>query len=571
MSSLPSPRIQFLPEQLANQIAAGEVVERPSSVLKELLENAIDAGATHIEVEVEQGGISLIRIRDNGCGIHQEDMTMAVSRHATSKIRQLEELEALHSLGFRGEALASIGSVSRLKLISRTSESEVASMVEAEGRHSVPQQCPVSHPVGTTIEVHDLFFNTPARRKFLRTERTEFVHLEEVFKRAALSRFDIGFTLIHNQRKIFRLRPAMDDDARLKRIADICSRGFADSAHTIRQSLDELSLSGWLGRGEDSRSSSDVQYFFINGRMVRDKLVQHAIRQAYNGVIPEGRYAAYVLYLELPAHMVDVNVHPTKHEVRFQQSRKVHDFLVVAIQRALDSQVALDTDEPVGGISNIAVPRSLNVMENQRNYQPVAGIKRPLQREPVPAAISTDSAGQYGQCLGLIDGRYLLTQQAEETCLIDVQQAEYLLYLEGLQHHIKGTPLLFPAQVSINPAQLRWLEWASEALHTLGFDWDQLTQERIVIRQAPELFHQLDIQLLLHHLMQTVTINGDASSAMSMWQRELACSASIARRYALNTSEQIDLLSRLNQIHGDESFLCKLDASNLAQLFKSKD
>ncbi|MBD3671104.1 MAG: DNA mismatch repair endonuclease MutL, partial [Gammaproteobacteria bacterium] len=346
MIPVTATRIHSLTEQLANQIAAGEVVERPASVLKELLENALDAGAERIEVEVEKGGTRLIRVRDNGHGIHPEDLTLAVSRHATSKIHRLEDLERLLSLGFRGEALASISSVARLSLTSRTQMSGHAWRVEARGRDSQPAQAPASHPVGTSVEVEELFFNTPARRKFLRTEKTEFNHLEEVFKRAALSRFSVAFSLSHNGRPIHRLKPATSAAEQRRRVADVCGKAFAETALDVEQSMDSFSLHGWIAPATEGRSSTDTQFFFLNARMVRDKLIQHAIRQAYEDTLVEGRHAAYVLYLDMPAEAVDVNVHPTKHEVRFHQAREVHDFLVVALKRSLASQALQLSEAP---------------------------------------------------------------------------------------------------------------------------------------------------------------------------------------------------------------------------------
>jgi len=319
-------RIQILTPRLANQIAAGEVVERPANVVKELVENALDAGSTRIEVDVEQGGVKLIRIRDNGFGIDKDDLPLSLSRHATSKIKELDDLEAVKSLGFRGEALASIASVSRLVLSSREQDADTAWQVTAEGRDMATEVSPCAHPVGTTVEMRDLFFNTPARRKFLRTEKTEFNHLEEVVKRMALSRYDVAFQLRHHQKGIHALRPAETDLDKEKRIATLLSTQFMKEAVRIEMEAAGLRLWGWVGLPTFSRSQADMQYFFVNGRIVRDKLVAHAIRQAYQDVLYHGRHSAFVLYLEVDPALVDVNVHPTKHEVRFRDGRLVHDF-----------------------------------------------------------------------------------------------------------------------------------------------------------------------------------------------------------------------------------------------------
>nr|WP_067287126.1 DNA mismatch repair endonuclease MutL [Marinobacterium profundum] len=330
-------RIQLLSPRLANQIAAGEVVERPASVVKELLENSLDAGATQIEIDVEQGGMKLIRLRDNGGGIEEQDLPLALSRHATSKILVLEDLEAVNSLGFRGEALASISSVSRLTLTSRRSDAPSAWQVQTEGRDMEPVVSPAAHPQGTCVEVRDLFFNTPARRKFMRTEQTEFKHLEEVVKRLALSRSDVSFVLRHNGRVIHQLRPARTEQDHERRISSVCGPAFIDQALSLDMCAEAsgLRLWGWMGLPTFSRSQTDLQYFFVNGRIIRDKLVAHAVRQAYQDVLFHGRHPAFVLYLELDPRLVDVNVHPTKHEVRFREGRLVHDFIFRTLHRVI--------------------------------------------------------------------------------------------------------------------------------------------------------------------------------------------------------------------------------------------
>ncbi|REG81625.1 DNA mismatch repair endonuclease MutL [Marinomonas pollencensis] len=328
-------RINLLSPRLANQIAAGEVVERPASVVKELLENSLDAGATQLDIDVEQGGVRRIKIRDNGAGILKDDLSLALSRHATSKIITLDDLEAVRTLGFRGEALASISSVSRLHLTSQAEGEDDAWRVETEGKDMSTSVRPASHPKGTTIDVRDLFFNTPARRKFLRTEKTEFNHLEEVVKRLALSRYDTGFRLSHNGKQVYDLRPVTDQLHAEHRLASLLGKKFIENALTIDVEAAGLRLWGWIGLPTFSRSQADLQYFFVNGRVVKDKLVAHAVRQAYRDVLYNGRHPTFVLYLELDPATVDVNVHPTKHEVRFRDGRLVHDFLFSRIHKAI--------------------------------------------------------------------------------------------------------------------------------------------------------------------------------------------------------------------------------------------
>ncbi|EMY6778085.1 TPA: DNA mismatch repair endonuclease MutL [Vibrio alginolyticus] len=334
--------IKILPARLANQIAAGEVVERPASVIKELVENSLDSGATRIDIDIEKGGAKLIRVRDNGKGIAKDELGLALSRHATSKIHTLDDLEAIMSLGFRGEALASISSVSRLTLTSRPAAQEEAWSAYSEGRDMQVKIKPAAHPIGTTVEVLDLFFNTPARRKFLRTEKTEFAHIDELLKRIALSRFDVTINVRHNGKIIRQYRAAKNQLQTEKRIAAVCGNVFV--RHMLRIELEHqgLKLHGWITTPEGARQQSDLQYCYVNGRMMRDKLINHAIRQSYEMSLKPDQFAAYVLFIELDPHQVDVNVHPAKHEVRFHQARLVHDFIYQALTDALSQSAVID-------------------------------------------------------------------------------------------------------------------------------------------------------------------------------------------------------------------------------------
>ena len=345
--------IKILPARLANQIAAGEVVERPASVVKELLENSIDAGATKIDVEIIKGGHKRVLIRDNGKGVAKEELELALSRHATSKIQSLDDLENVMSLGFRGEALASISSVSRLRFISKPSEQSEAWQAQCEGREMAVALSPVAHPNGTCVDVQDLFFNTPARRKFLRTEKTEFSHIDELFKRAALSHFNIQFSLRHNDKVVRQFPAALSDVAKFNRIAQICGNKFKQSAIAFSSAYEDIEFNGWVGGSGSERAQNDQQYVYINGRMMRDKLVAHAVRQAYEGLIPANSYPAYAVYLTMPAAMLDVNVHPTKQEVRFHQARLVHDFIYRTINDALQQYFMPTTEQVATGNMDI--------------------------------------------------------------------------------------------------------------------------------------------------------------------------------------------------------------------------
>ncbi|EME03163.1 DNA mismatch repair endonuclease MutL [Mannheimia haemolytica] len=337
INTTPKQLIHILPPQLANQIAAGEVVERPASVVKELVENSLDAGANTIQIDIEKGGSQLIRIRDNGCGISKQDLPLALARHATSKISSLEDLEAILSLGFRGEALASISSVSRLTLTSRTAEQTEAWQAYAQGREMAVEIQPASHPIGTTIEVANLFFNTPARRKFLRTDKTEFAHIDEVVRRIALAKPNISFSLSHNGKIVRQYRKVQDNsvEQQQKRVAAICGDEFIQHSTYIDRQHGDLHLHGWVGSPALARLQNDLCYSYVNGRMMRDKTINHAIRQAYGDSIASGYYPAFVIFLDLDPTMVDVNVHPAKHEVRFHQGRLVHDFILQGVLNSL--------------------------------------------------------------------------------------------------------------------------------------------------------------------------------------------------------------------------------------------
>ncbi|PMO72465.1 DNA mismatch repair endonuclease MutL [Vibrio splendidus] len=334
--------IKILPARLANQIAAGEVVERPASVVKELVENSLDSGATRIDIDIEKGGAKMIRVRDNGKGIVKDELALALSRHATSKIHTLDDLEAIVSLGFRGEALASISSVARLTMTSRPATQDQAWAAHSEGRDMQVKLQPAAHPIGTSVEVLDLFFNTPARRKFLRTEKTEFTHIDELLKRIALSRFDVTINLRHNGKMIRQYRAAKTQVQAEKRIAAVCGNPFVRHMLKIELEHQGLKLHGWITTPEGARQQSDLQYCYVNGRMMRDKLINHAIRQSYETSLRPDQFATYVLFIELDPHQVDVNVHPAKHEVRFHQARLVHDFIYQALSDGLAQSKQID-------------------------------------------------------------------------------------------------------------------------------------------------------------------------------------------------------------------------------------
>lgn len=594
--------IHLLSPQLANQIAAGEVVERPASVVKELLENSLDSGADRIELDVEQGGVKLIRLRDNGSGIDKEDLPLALSRHATSKITMLEDLEAVGSLGFRGEALASISSVSRLTLTSRTADQNAAWSVSAQGRDMTTEVVPAAHPAGTTVEMRDLFFNTPARRKFLKTEKTEFRHLEEVVKRLALSRYDVGFGLKHNARVVHQLRPADTGPAREQRLGQLLGKAFVEQsvALDVIAEASGLRLWGWMGLPTFSRSQADQQYFFVNGRVIRDKVVTHAVRQAYQDVLFHGRHPAYVLYLELDPALVDVNVHPTKHEVRFRESRLVHDFIFRTLYRVIadlrpqdvapaqaaeaaeveqaspgivsQSESALSGPDlsalrqrPMGlSYAGGGAPRSSSqVSEQIRAYgalhQPAGAVPSSAVSEAgiTPADASGEQAElpPLGYALAQLHGIYILAQNAEGLVLVDMHAAHERIVYERMkqafeQDRIRSQPLLVPLNLAVSAREADIAEELPEEFHRLGFRLERMAEESLVIREVPVALARANVEQLVRDVLGDMLQFG-ASDRIEAHLNELlatmACHGAVRANRQLTLPEMNALLRDMEQ------------------------
>lgn len=580
-------RIQQLSPRLANQIAAGEVVERPASVVKELLENSIDAGATHIEIEVENGGVRLIRIRDNGCGIPKDDVELALCRHATSKISALEDLESVASLGFRGEALASISSVSRLTLTSCIKDQETGWKVFAEGRDMEAISTPAPHPVGTTIEMRDLFFNTPARRKFLRTEKTEFGHLEEVVKRLALSHYDVGFTLRHNQRTIHQLRPAKSRVEMERRIATLLSPQLMDNAVVIDMESSDLRLWGWVGLPTFSRAQADLQHFYVNGRTVKDRLIAHAIRQAYRDVLYQGRHPVFVLYLELDPSLVDVNVHPTKHEIRFRDGRTVHNFLYSTLNRALASvrpedqltttELTHTPSQKISGIQggeftdqerinlNPTPARSYNQHQDQHHSRDgfqtaisqkpsVATVRDQIEvyqqlhepgtataaqitpdaqiQQPQSQALPTteDDVPPLGFAIAQLKGIYIIAENSSGMILVDMHAAHERITYERMKRAWHGTgittqPLLVPESIAVTVEQADTVDEFAEDINKLGFDLARMGPETVAIRQIPALLRGSNIADVVRKLLEDFARHGSSDQVKQHIDEMLASMA----------------------------------------------
>ena len=540
--------IQVLPPQLANQIAAGEVVERPASVVKELVENSIDAGATRIDIDIERGGAKLIRIRDNGCGIKKGELALALARHATSKITTLDDLEAIISLGFRGEALASISSVSRLTLTSRTAEQQEAWQAYAEGRDMEVTVKPAAHPVGTTLEVLDLFYNTPARRKFMRTEKTEFNHIDEIIRRIALARFDVTINLNHNGKMVRQYRAVQPNTPRERRMGAICGTAFLEQALAIEWQHGDLTLRGWVANPQGTTAAlAETQYSYVNGRMMRDRLINHAIRQACEDKLGIDQQPAFVLYLEIDPHQVDVNVHPAKHEVRFHQSRLVHDFIYQGVLSVL--QQSHDTPLPLAD-ENTSAPR--HVPENrvaagrnqfaepapareapaarssapsgngggaswpnaQPGYQKKQGTlyRELLQtpgtprevREPQPATPVLEGHSQsFGRVLTILHTEYALMEREGKLCLLSLPVAERWLRQAQLtpgKNEICAQPLLIPLRLKVSAPEMTALKAAQQSLATLGIEF-QSDAQYVTIRAVPLPLRQQNLQNLISELI----------------------------------------------------------------------
>ena len=554
--------IQQLPSHLINQIAAGEVVERPASVVKELVENSLDAGARSVHVDIVAGGQKLIRIRDNGAGIRKDEISLALSRHATSKISSLDDLEAVVSLGFRGEALPSIASVARLTLCSKVSDDESAWQVDVDnGKVSDPR--PAAHPNGTSIEVHDLFFNTPARRRFLRTERTEFGHIEKWIRRLALSRPDVAFTLTHNRRTVLQLAAATSEGERLARISKICGEAFADQAIYLEHATEGIALSGWVGQPTFNRSQPDMQYWFVNGRSISDKTLSHAARHAYRDVLFHGRYPAYVLSLTMDPKGVDANAHPAKHEVRFRDGRRVHGVVSQAVE------VALQDTKP-GGHSVVSAPPSVTSSYSQGampltgSYQPGSGAVRESLAAyralsgAAPVAAIDPETGQaqvppLGFAVAQIAGVYVLSENSDGLVIVDMHAAHERILYEKLKRGyddkaVVRQPLLVPTTVAVAESEADLVEQHKEMLESLGLVIDRAGPTSLVVREVPALLKNSDAEGLLRDVLSDIAEAGQSNrveDACHDFLATMACHTSIRANRQLTLEEMNALLREM--------------------------
>jgi len=554
-------RVCALPSHLINQIAAGEVVERPASVVKELVENSLDADASRIAVDVAQGGVKQIRITDDGHGLHKEDRLVALSRHATSKVGTLADLERVRSMGFRGEALPSIASVSRLSIRSRERDAEHAWQLEPEQQ----QPAPAAHPVGTTVEVRDLFYNTPARRKFLKTEKTESGHIEQTFRRLALAWPDVAFSLPNNGRSVLAANPATDAATRQARLAGLLGPSFVDNSLHFEQAAAGLSLSGWVARPTFSRSQADMQHFYGNGRMVRDRLVAHAVRQAFADVLYHGRHPAYVLFLVLDPALVDVNVHPGKHEVRFREGRLVHDFLFRTLHQVLAGERPDTVAESAAAQPGQANPTpamwqggrgSGNTERPAAHRAAMQGQKPPPDAAadvPLPADNSDNPVAEpppLGFALAQLHGVYVLAQNRHGLVLVDMHAAHERITYERFKRAresegIKSQPLLVPVSVAVSKREADMAENRMQAFAELGMQVDRLDAQTLVVRAVPPLLRNADSEKLLRDVLSDLAVYGESQRVLESINQVLstmACHAAVRANHRLGIEEMNALL-----------------------------
>jgi len=600
-------RIQVLSPRLANQIAAGEVVERPASVVKELVENALDAGATLVDIDIEAGGVKCIKIRDNGQGVAKEDLPLALSRHATSKIQNLDDLEAVTTLGFRGEALASIASVSRLSLTSNAGEG--AWQAISEGRDMQTQVQPAAHPQGTTLEVRDLFFNTPARRKFLRTEKTEFNHLMDVIRRQALSRFDVAFAVRHNSRVVHQLKACKDQREREMRVASLCGSAFIDNAVHIDAPGAGMRLQGWIGLPSFSRSQADLQHFFVNGRVIKDRLVAHAIKQAYRDVMYSDRHAAFVLYLEVDTATVDVNVHPTKHEVRFRDGRTVHGFLFSAIHKCLadirPSTAAAPIEQALAAstAAELDAPQpTQHAMGFGHNYTSVSQQQIDLSRQlyqgmaqsvsDVGAAalsnyaniVQTEAQQEIpvlGYAIAQLHGIYILSQAQQGLIIVDMHAAHERIVYERMktayaQQGIASQPLLVPCSLALSEREADFAEQHQALFQSLGFVIQRAGIESLVVRQIPVMLSSNTVEQLIRDVLADLISYGQSDrieAEINGILGTMACHGSVRANRQLSVAEMnallrdMEITERSGQCNHGRPTWTLLSMSELDKLF----
>lgn len=585
--------IHQLPPHLINQIAAGEVVERPASVVKELLENSLDAGASRIELDIEKGGTKLCRVRDNGSGMTPEELPLALARHATSKIASLEDLERVASLGFRGEALPSIASVSRLRMVScRRDESSGWSVDAESGELQAPK--PAAHPVGTSVEVRDLFFNTPARRRFLKTPQTEFGHIRKVAERIALSRFSSALRLTHNRKTVLDVPSADTMEEKVRRLAKICGQAFVDHAVYVEREAGGLCLTGWIARPAFSRSQADLQHFFLNGRSVRDRVIAHAVRTGYRDVLAHGRQPAFVLYLDMDPELVDVNAHPTKQEVRFRDSRAVHDFIRRTVEAALSERAAAGAasapfvpahgERPAGGAAALRRQAGLPLHTRSGSVGSVSDAYADLVKAaPIGAVMAREEADvpPLGFALAHIHGAFILAQNEQGLVIVDAHAAHERVTYEKLKAAVRGEglqmqPLLVPLSVAVAEREADLAERYHDVLLRAGLEVDRSAPQSLTVRALPVLLRGADPEDLLRDLLSDLQEHGSSDRIDDLADAVLAgmaCHGSVRANRPLSLDEMNALLrdmeatERADQCNHGRPTWTQLTTQELDRLF----
>jgi DNA mismatch repair protein MutL len=551
------PQIRPLPDVLVSQIAAGEVVERPASVLKELLENSLDAGASEVSVALVQGGVKKVRVTDDGSGIDASDLPMAFARHATSKIASLEDLEAVQSLGFRGEALASIASVARVTLTSRTSGAASALALTAEGG-AIETSRPAAHARGTTVDVEDLYFNTPARRKFLRSDATEFAHCQDVFRRAALSRPELAFTLRHNDRVVARMAPA----ELAARVGAVLGDDFAASMRPLAETGAGIAVSGYVGSPDAARASRDAQFMFVNGRFVRDKVLAHALRDAYRDVLHGDRHPAYAVFVEIDPRAVDVNVHPAKTEIRFRDARAVHQFAFHAAAKALAASAGAapapaPAAAPVALSGYAALPRPAQAALGLAQPAAAYGAMIAGAREAAPAEARREDAAAtpLGYALAQLHGVYVLAQNHQGLVLVDMHAAHERIVYEKLKtsldcSQMSTQKLLVPVTFAADALDVATADEHADTLRRLGFDIAPISPTALAVRALPSLLSAASAADLARAVLRDIREYG-ASRVLTERQNELlatmACHGAVRANRALTIPEMNALLREMEE------------------------
>jgi DNA mismatch repair protein MutL len=592
--------IQKLPDNLINQIAAGEVIERPASVIKELIENSIDATASSISIDIEKGGIQRISIRDNGTGIEKDQLATALTRHATSKIQSMDDLQNIHSLGFRGEALPSIASVSRLSITSNIEQSNQGWALHCEGGNSDQEPKPAAHTKGTSVEINDIFYNTPARRKFLRTEKTEYTHSELVVRRLALSNFHTSITLRHNQKTIYSLPAAQNIDDKVSRIEKLIGKAFIEHAIYIERAIDDMKLYGWIAAPTFSRGQPDLQYQYVNDRHIRDKTINHAVRLAFQDVLYHGRHPAYVLFLEVDPSSVDVNAHPAKHEVRFHDTRAIHNFVRQTIKQAV-SEVrpsSIDTRD-LNKLSQNVGPETLTIQSYIPTNSPSPGANRQFQTlyssavaEPqISYQSSLDNKTKIqdepndipllGYAVAQLHGIYILSQNKDGLVLVDMHAAHERVVYEQLKNsqtndNLARQQLLVPLQMAVTESEASLADSQQTLFNSFGFDINRLGDTSIVVRSIPNILSTVDIPELIRDVIADIQKNIRSTRVEELRNEMLssiACHGSIRANRSMTIHEMNALLrsmedtERSNQCNHGRPTWIQLSISDLDKLF----